>query len=207
MLMKLFSYVVARDYGFAPNPFFGACTLATCKPRIRSVAQVGDWIVGTGSRAYGLQGRLVFAMLVDEALHYDDYWTDPRFQAKKPNLYGSLKQAYGDNIYHRDMARRWLQADSHHSFPDGRPNKANIRTDTQAPRVLISHDYTYWGGSGPTIPARFRTPEINVLAHRNHKSVFPNTFVTAFIRWIRSLGAVGYAGRPREFTARTSLAS
>lgn len=37
---------VARDYGFAPNPFFGVCTLATCKPRIRSVAQIGDWVVG-----------------------------------------------------------------------------------------------------------------------------------------------------------------
>jgi len=40
---ELHSYVVARDYGFAPNPFFGFCTLATCKPRLRSVAQVGDW--------------------------------------------------------------------------------------------------------------------------------------------------------------------
>lgn len=40
--MKLFSYVVAREYGFAPNPFFGWCTLATCKPKIRVTAEVGD---------------------------------------------------------------------------------------------------------------------------------------------------------------------
>src|SRR5712671_5339411 len=33
--MRLYSYVVARDFGFAPNPFFGVCTLATCKPDIR----------------------------------------------------------------------------------------------------------------------------------------------------------------------------
>ena len=31
----LFSYVVATDSGFAPNPFFGLCTLACCKPAIR----------------------------------------------------------------------------------------------------------------------------------------------------------------------------
>jgi hypothetical protein len=40
---------VARDYGFAPNPFFGVCTLATCKPKIRKAAAIGDWVVGTGS--------------------------------------------------------------------------------------------------------------------------------------------------------------
>ena len=32
--MKLYSYIVARDFGFAPNPFYGFCTLATCKPKI-----------------------------------------------------------------------------------------------------------------------------------------------------------------------------
>ncbi|MFH1865797.1 MAG: hypothetical protein ABIK85_07930, partial [Candidatus Eisenbacteria bacterium] len=39
--MRLFSYIVARDYGFAPNPFCGVCTLATCKPKIRESASVG----------------------------------------------------------------------------------------------------------------------------------------------------------------------
>ena len=29
--MSLFSYVVARDTGFAPNPSGGYCTLANCK--------------------------------------------------------------------------------------------------------------------------------------------------------------------------------
>lgn len=47
--MNLFSYIVARDYGFAPNPFPPYCTLATCKPGIRNSAQKGDWIIGLGS--------------------------------------------------------------------------------------------------------------------------------------------------------------
>ena len=37
----LYSYVITRDYGFAPNPFGGICTLATCKPGIRNHAKVG----------------------------------------------------------------------------------------------------------------------------------------------------------------------
>ncbi|SSY70238.1 hypothetical protein [Alysiella crassa] len=40
--MKIISYVVKYDYGFAPNPYHGFLTLATCKPVIRSNAEIGD---------------------------------------------------------------------------------------------------------------------------------------------------------------------
>ena len=36
--MKVFSYVVMSDSGFAPNPFHGTCTLACCKAQIRRSA-------------------------------------------------------------------------------------------------------------------------------------------------------------------------
>jgi len=36
--MKVYSYIVAYDSGFAPNPFHGICTLACCKPTIRRTA-------------------------------------------------------------------------------------------------------------------------------------------------------------------------
>jgi hypothetical protein len=97
----LFSYVVARDYGFAPNPFFGACTLATCKPNIRRAAKVDDWIVGTGSAVNNKVGMIVYAMRVTEIITFNQYWNDPRFQRKKPKLNGSKKQAFGDNILNR----------------------------------------------------------------------------------------------------------
>ena len=89
--MRLFSYVVARDYGFAPNPFLGICTLATCKPRIRKTARRGDLIIGTGSKARGRQGHLVFAMRVSETLTYNEYWFDERFLRKRPNLQGQFE--------------------------------------------------------------------------------------------------------------------
>jgi hypothetical protein len=76
--VKLHSYVVARDYGFAPNPFFGVCTLATCKPGIRKVAQIGDWVVGTGSKKRKRDKRIVYAMRVTGAITFSQYWTDPR---------------------------------------------------------------------------------------------------------------------------------
>ena len=100
--MRLHSYVVARDYGFAPNPFFGVCTLATCKPIIRSVAAIGDWVMGTGSKQWNREHHVVYAMRVTESMTFEQYWNDPRFQKKKPNLRGSKKQAFGDNIYFRN---------------------------------------------------------------------------------------------------------
>lgn len=193
--MKLYSYVVARDYGFAPNPFFGFCTLATCKADLRRHAQVGDWILGTGSKPNKLDGHAVYIMKVSEALTYDQYWQDPRFKHKRPNLRGSLKQAYGDNIYHRSLkSGKWIQENSHHSLPGGKPDLRNIDTDTKTDRMLVGTDFIYWGGSGPLIPKRF-----NICIGRGYKHRFPDTNVYAFISWIQSLGVNGYISQPRNF--------
>ena len=200
--MRLYSYVVARDYGFAPNPFFGICTLATCKPQIRKRAQAGDWVIGTGSKRYDLGGHLVYAMKVTEALTYDEYWSDKRFLQKRPNLAGSLKQAFGDNIYHRHpRTGRWLQENSHHSLKDGQPNRANIDHDTQVQRVLVGAQYVYWGSTGPRIPSRFRSWKgLDICCQQpGHKCIFPQGLSDAFVRWIIPHSNNGYAGQPMEF--------
>jgi Nucleotide modification associated domain 2 len=201
--MRLYSYVVARDYGFAPNPFFGICTLATCKPRIRGTAQVGDWVVGTGSKTRNREKHLVFAMCVTEALTFSNYWNDARFRRKRPNLRGSKKQAFGDNIYFKNSKTgKWHQENSHHSLEDGSMNRANVVNDTQADRVLLSLDFVYWGGVGPKIPARFLnygTGHVSLCVGRNHKINFPARFVEDFVAWIRSLNEKGYSGEPLDW--------
>jgi hypothetical protein len=195
--MRLFSYVVARDYGFAPNPFNSCCTLACCKPDIRRVAQIGDWIVGTGSHTNNRGDRIVFAMRVSDAMTFDQYWSDARFRAKRPFLRGSKKQAFGDNIYHRDGHGNWLQVNSHHSLEDGSPNPSNIEHDTQTDRVLIGIDYIYWGGDGPQIPAGL----CDRLCKRgpSHKSNFSDEFIAEVIGWLRSTSETGYSGRPFDW--------
>lgn len=200
--MKLFSYVVARDYGFAPNPFYGWCTLATCKPRIRASAAVGDWVIGTGAKGkYGLVGHLVFAISVEERCDFDAYWNDPRFSFKKPVLNGSLKQIYGDNIYHRERGR-WKQEDSHHSYAGGRPNRHNIARDTSVNCVLISSRFVYFGGSAPAIPKRFRpyepTGEDICCPGQGHR-VLSSKLAEAFESWLEQRGNWGQQGMPIEF--------
>jgi hypothetical protein len=201
--VRLHSYVVARDYGFAPNPFYGVCTLATCKPGIRKVAAIGDLVLGTGSRTEKRHKKAVYAMRVTAAMSFEQYWADPRFQRKKPNLRGSKKQAFGDNIYTRESPNApWQQANSHHSLQDGSPNPLNIKADTGTNRVLVSDDFVYWGGSGPELPARFLdygpTHE-SVCAGRGHKNHFPPQFVNDFVGWIRSLSETGDCGEPLDW--------
>lgn len=198
--MKCYSYIVARDFGFAPNPFGRHCTLATCKPGIRRSAAVGDWVVGTGSARHGAPERLVFAMQVTEKLTFNEYWASARFLYKRPVMNGSLKQMYGDNIYvERDG--EWIQADSHHSHEDGSPNVHNIRRDTQHPFVLISEHFYYYGGEATPIPLRFCGAHTVDICQRGqgYRCNLPAAFVAAFIEWLETGHTPGYQGDPLRF--------
>src|SRR3972149_1032927 len=200
--MRLFSYIVARDYGFAPNPFHGYCTLATCKPKIRVAAAVGDWVVGTGAKTkYGFSGTLIYSIQVGEVLDFDSYWNDPRFAFKRPISNGSLKQIYGDNIYHRRRGR-WMQADSHHSLEGGAPNPDNIAWDTGVNRVLVSTRYVYFGSEAPAIPKRFRpyqaTAKDICCSARGHR-IHSAELARAFEKGLEERGAWGLRGMPLEF--------
>lgn len=206
MARSLFSYIVRFDSGFAPNPFHGYCTLATCKPLIRERAEVNDWLVGTGSNAKHIRrgGCLVFAMRVTEILSTENYWADPRFQDKKPNLHYNWIAASGDNIYEPLGTGEWRQLGSYHSQDDGSANQKHIARDTGVPRILISDDFVYFGGEGPQLPAEFRDGgEANLLRSiRNYQRERKEETITAFEDWLRSLGVCGYQGKPWDWVAR-----
>lgn len=194
----LYSYVVAYDSGFAPNPFNGFCTLATCKPKIREHANIGDWIIGTGSHRQGVRrgGCLVYAMRVEEALSFQDYWDDPRFLKKRPNLVGSYRMACGDNIYSpKPGGSGWNQLNSYHSRNDGSPYQKHIDRDTSVNRVLVSKDFVYFGAEGPEVPKSLQDAGI-VLKGRNYKKITDDKKIADFEAWLAKLGVDGYQGRP-----------
>jgi hypothetical protein len=195
------SYVVARDFGFAPNPFHGYCTLATCKPVLRRIAKVGDLIIGTSSVAGGKAARFVFAMLVSEKMTFDAYWLDERLRAKRPDLRGTKKQAFGDNIYHHESgSRNWRQENSHHSLATGHENPRNIANDTQTDAVLVAVDFAYWGGEGPEVPRNFGDFDGNdICAGRGHKNDFPPDMIDAVTAWFGSLPDKGFIGEPKDW--------
>lgn len=198
--MALFSYVLDHDFGFAPNPFSGVCTLATCKPKIRDRAAIGDYVMGTGCAKRGRRGRLVYMMQVDEITDYDQYWADDRFRRKRPATDRGIAHAFGDNIYHRDHSGAWQQADSFHSLPGGEPNPLNRDHDTHSEKVLIGHEFVYFGGDGPMIPDALRNwGGIDVCAGRSYKRHFPDGMAEAAVDWAMGLGR-GRVGNPADWS-------
>lgn len=199
--MRVFSYKMSRDYGFAPNPFQGICSLATCKPKLRGSAKVGDLVVATGCKENNLVRRVICVMRVSEKLKFQEYWDDPRFDKKKPFFGGNLSRAYGDNIYHKDLHGQWVQEFSHHSHPDGSINQANLDTDTSHDAVLIAEDFVYWGGAGPVIPGELSNFNgEDLYSHvRDYRVGYSIPFRQLVIDWFESLPVRGRRGRPQAW--------
>lgn len=170
---------MVRDYGFAPNPFAGFCTLATCKPKIRNTVAVSDWIMGTGGVTTGLEGRLIYLMEVNEVISFNDYWNEERFWAKRPVLNGSLSQIHGDNIYHAN-GEDWIQEDSHHSLEGGALNEENLERDLKSKNVAISYNFYYFGDRHIKIPNRYSSLACagrDFCKHDPAKDILVNDFI------------------------------
>ncbi len=170
-MIRLFAYKQKYDTGFAPNPFHGVCTLATCKRYIRKHKQVGDWIAGfTSNELNGDkvgQERLIFLMQVAEKLPFEKYYTDPRFAKKipvrrsvqccekcenakccdykgNPNVQRSERciETVGDNIYGKHDGERFQVPNCSHP-------PAKMDKDTCGEFVLIGTPTFFYFGSKP----------------------------------------------------------
>lgn len=112
METRMWSYRMTYDTMFAPNPFFGLLTLATCKPMIRRSQnnEKGMWIAGwtactihnadkSITRSEKGKEKLVYLAQIDDIIPLDDYWE--KYPEKRPNLALGEGDAsyYGDNIY------------------------------------------------------------------------------------------------------------
>lgn len=192
----LFRYIVDHDMGFAPNPFFGACTLACCKPRIRNKAKAGDVIVGYGGCKGGNRGRIVYWMVVDEITDFERYWCDPRFEMKRPQFGKSLALTFGDNIYHRcSETGEWIQEKSFHSDDNSFVGLGNLKHDTgRSEKVLIGREFTYWGGVGPFPPEEFA--ELMEPGVREVHKIKDRALADAFIDWLKNVPGRGFRFEP-----------
>jgi hypothetical protein len=181
--MRVFSYVVVWDHGFAPNPYHGYLTLACCKPRIRSTAKPGDWIVGTTSHARfpHLGGRLLFAAQVAEVLSFEQYWNDARFAKKKPNPTGTRKQTCGDNIYDFSSPMNPHQLHSRHSHIDGSEDLEAKKHDLGGKNVLVARNFIYFGRDAIELPSSLQPL---IKKGPGHKSNFDKNLIGEFLKFI-----------------------
>lgn len=185
-MTRLFTYTIRVDDGAAPNPFYGMCSLAICKPAIRRVAKPGDWIAGLGSKrapSGDLSGHLVYAMKIEEVLSMKDYDTQAslRWPHRIPNIHSTaLQERLGDCIYDFSGKEQPTQRLSVHG-------KENVTTDLNGKNVLISKDFYYFGSSARKLPNYL----INICHQtQGHRSELNAPYLEKFISWIRSVAPV-----------------
>ncbi|WP_366941804.1 hypothetical protein [Asticcacaulis sp.] len=204
------TYRLDHDLGFAPNPFFDWCSLACCMGPIRRYAKLGDVIIGiAGSAKDGLRRyhpQLIYWMRVDEALTFDEYWSDKRFARKRPQIPGPKMQMVGDRTYRNEPGCSGWSFDTSMHYISGAPqnNGGHVATDTKVNRVLVTQSYTYWGKCGPRVPAHLLPLFPVGRGHKCPKDVTLLGELYALIDLSRPLGLVGDPAdwdNPRYFKA------
>ena len=173
-VQKLYVYTMTNDSGFAPNPFYGVCTLACCKPRIRNsvggrlyqksqeeILRAGVWVAGVAGedlnkRIKGIRGSLLYLMQVTEIRTFEAYWREypqkqPRGEAYFANPYdnhGDSNSDFtfcGDNIYDVSQTEKSIrQLPSFHQTRD-KFIATDAAHDISGEYVLLSRNFAYWG--------------------------------------------------------------
>lgn len=148
---KLYSYKMSHDDRFAPNPYHGVLTLATCKPRMRHSVGDGNWIAGWTSRSMKTHStpvgreKLVYLAKVTKKLSYGEYWE--AFPNKRPDKTGVA--ICGDNIYCPDVT----QSHDYRLIPNLRHETEKQKTkDMNGKYVLVCEEFYYFGGTKDSTP-------------------------------------------------------
>jgi hypothetical protein len=179
----LYTYCIPVDDGAAPNPYWGICTLAICKPAIRRVAGVGDWVVGTGSSQSpigNIAGTVVYAMRVTTKMSMRDYdsYTRRELRNKLPaERTADPRRRVGDSIYDFSKQGAPLRGGSVHL-------ETNRATDLGGEYVLLSHQFVYFGDNPMRLPAELLPI---VKQGQGHRSAANDPYADAFTAWIASL--------------------
>lgn len=157
------------DTEFAPNPHYGVLTLATCKPRIRKYAQIGDWISGwTAVKVYGKdhrphyfdEERLIYLARVTQIIPFVQYWYD--YRDKQPKVLsdgknksqkgcGKTRSEVGEVLYDSgDNIYRPNKNDSYGftQLPNGgNHTDKDKKRDLSGENVLVCDEFYYFGVS------------------------------------------------------------
>jgi hypothetical protein len=182
-MTTLYSYCVRDDSGVASNPFWGICTLVICKPRIRRTAQVGDWVVGTGSRRSpvgDLSGAVVYAMRVGRKMSMPEYdkWAAAECSGKIPDLsHEDRRRACGDAAYDFSTDPPRVRPSDH--------TEENREHDLSGIYALLADQFVYFGREAVPLP-----PELRGVVKRGpgHRSVRDRAIIDRFTAWLAGLG-------------------
>ncbi len=190
---RLLVYVVPFEDGLAPNVTGGICTLTVCKPTVRRVARLGeDWIVGMSVRKNGHDiNQMIYTMQVEEKVPFEAYFTDPRFQGKKPDK----GDKSGDNFFARLKGDGPLQVVNRYAQHNSRPDK--IQADLKSPYSVIAETFWYYGAEAPKLPPSLCATRVVQGHRRGHRVITDKDTINRFYRWL-TRRPTGIHGKPRD---------
>jgi hypothetical protein len=148
----------------------------------------GDWIVGISPKRQG--NKLVYAMRVDETLHFNQYFHDERFHEKKPDMNGPWEKRCGDNFYYQNDKGKWIQ--KLNAFHD---NERDCKKDTKHPFVFISNRFFYFGENEVNLPEEFTGM---ILDRHGCKKILDQAIIKDFVSWLEEKYPEGIIGKPKD---------
>jgi hypothetical protein len=187
--MRLYSHVVTKDTGLAPNPFHGYCTTAVCAPsHMNAKLKRGDWLIGNSPKEDDY--RLVYAMCISDILSMNQYFHDKRFESKKPKPDGTLIQQCGDNIYYQLGTGEWRRLPSR--FHNNEEKFIQDVGQADHP-VFVAEHYYYFGDRRVAIPDELagvikRGQGLGII-HNEH-------LIVEFVTWLEANYKPGRIGKP-----------
>jgi hypothetical protein len=128
-------------------------------------------------------------MQVSEVLRFDKYYTDPRFEKKKPNVKGSWRERCGDNMYYLTDGE-WKQHRTLHHRKSEMRNK-----DLKHPFVYIAEHFYYLGDKAVEIPAEYQGL---IWKRQGCSSKHNSAIVEAFLVWLQGNFQAGVLGNPMD---------
>jgi hypothetical protein len=137
MTPNIYVYKCVVDDGTAPCVDRSLLSMAVCKPKVRSSANVGDIVIAFGTNAQPAPNRLVYAATITEIVTGGRYFDEAKYQTRKDCIYkrtpqGALKLVPGASAHNTGTHAKDI------GNPPTYPNAI----------ALISNDFRYFGGAG-----------------------------------------------------------
>lgn len=131
---NIYVYKMTCDNGGAPCVHRKLLSLAICKPRIRTGARVGDWIVGFGGASIPeLREKLIYVAKVTAVERDGGYYKTARYSGRPDCIYEGAGNGY-----------RYREGSKYHSADDLAHDLGSAPRFERAV-TLLSEEFRYFG--------------------------------------------------------------
>ena len=184
-MTRIFRYILQHDTGMAPCIDRGLLSLATCKPKIRAGARVGEWVIGFRPSP-APRGLVVWAGRVAQSLEVGDY--ERKYRGRSDAVY---RAKVGGGFIH-------LRQDYH-------SDKDEFKKDTSAPVLIFELGRTWYFGCDPEmLPNHLIHLAAGGQGHRVNG--VNDADADTLEEWLLSIGRpAGVSGVPRDGSSARPL--